>query len=158
MQNISTNLPPNSDKPNLTTQYFNNYFKPDLSVSQNVDNAVLSYFESLTGDKDTAKVLSSSVLYTALTQGIDPMSIITEMAKLTRKNENSSSAGSNYNARLAAADDAYAMPGPNLRPKTNTELNSYLAMFLNLNRVNTSLLGVSNEPQTNKYIKRAILP
>lgn len=38
------------------------------------------------------------------------------------------------------------------------QLNSYLTLFLNLNRVNTSLLGISNQPQTNKYIQRAILP
>jgi hypothetical protein len=38
------------------------------------------------------------------------------------------------------------------------ELNAYLCMFLNLDRVNTSLLGINNSPKTNKYIQRAILP
>jgi hypothetical protein len=38
------------------------------------------------------------------------------------------------------------------------QLNSYLTLFLNLNRVGTSLLGISNTPQTSKYISRAILP
>jgi len=38
------------------------------------------------------------------------------------------------------------------------ELNAYLTMFLNFNRASTSLLGLSNSPQTNKYIQRAILP
>jgi hypothetical protein len=37
------------------------------------------------------------------------------------------------------------------------QINAYLAMFLNLNRVGTSYLGVSNAPITNKYISRAIL-
>lgn len=37
------------------------------------------------------------------------------------------------------------------------QLNSYLTMFLNLNRVGTSYLGINNQPITNKYIKRAIL-
>lgn len=35
---------------------------------------------------------------------------------------------------------------------------SYLTMFLNMNRVGTSMLGLSNSPVTSKYIKRAILP
>lgn len=38
------------------------------------------------------------------------------------------------------------------------ELNNYLTMFLNLQRVGTSYLGISNQPITNKYINRAILP
>lgn len=37
------------------------------------------------------------------------------------------------------------------------QLNAYLTMFLNLNRIGTSFLGVNNQPITNKYIKRAIL-
>lgn len=37
------------------------------------------------------------------------------------------------------------------------ELNGYLTMFLNLNRVGTSLLGVNNAPSTNKYVVRTIL-
>jgi hypothetical protein len=63
------------------------------------------------------------VLYTALSQGLDPMLLIDEFRQLS--------------------------PG---------ELNAYLTMFLNINRASTSLLGISNQPQTNKYIARAILP
>ena len=37
------------------------------------------------------------------------------------------------------------------------ELNTYLAMFLNLNMVGTSLLGLNNQPITSNYIKRTIL-
>ena len=37
------------------------------------------------------------------------------------------------------------------------ELNNYLVMFLNLNRVGTSLLGLSNAPKTSKYITRTLL-
>ena len=37
------------------------------------------------------------------------------------------------------------------------ELTLYLAMFLNLNRVGTSLVGLNNQPVVNKYITRAIL-
>jgi hypothetical protein len=37
------------------------------------------------------------------------------------------------------------------------QLNAYLTMFLNLNRVGTSYLGINNQPVVNKYIKRSIL-
>lgn len=37
------------------------------------------------------------------------------------------------------------------------ELNLFLVTFLNLNRVGTSYLGVSNAPIVNKYVQRAIL-
>ncbi|CAB4133036.1 hypothetical protein UFOVP257_36 [uncultured Caudovirales phage] len=38
------------------------------------------------------------------------------------------------------------------------ELAAYTALFLNLERVGTSFLGISNQPKLNKYIARAILP
>jgi hypothetical protein len=37
------------------------------------------------------------------------------------------------------------------------QLNLYLATFLNLNRVNTSLLGVINQPRTGFFVKHSIL-
>lgn len=37
------------------------------------------------------------------------------------------------------------------------DLNAYLTMFLNLNRVGTSYLGVNSQPTINKYIQRTIL-
>lgn len=36
------------------------------------------------------------------------------------------------------------------------ELDAYTAMFLNFERKGTSYLGISNQPQTNKYIQRSI--
>lgn len=38
------------------------------------------------------------------------------------------------------------------------KLNAYLCMFLNLNRVGTSYLGINNQPMRNKYVQRTILP
>jgi len=38
------------------------------------------------------------------------------------------------------------------------ELNAYLTFILNLNRIGTSLLGISNNPQQSQYIIRSILP
>ena len=36
------------------------------------------------------------------------------------------------------------------------ELDAYTAMFLNFERKGTSYLGISNQPQMNKYIQRSI--
>lgn len=151
------NLPPSSNK-NVTTEYFNNFFKPDLSVSQNVDDAVLGYFQSITNDKDSAKVLASTVLYTALSNNIDPMTIIDELRKLSVQNKLKLNQEPEYSIRSSSNDDPYARPGPSPRANTLNELDAYLTMFLNLNRVGTSLLGLSNSPQTSKYVSRAILP
>ena len=40
----------------------------------------------------------------------------------------------------------------------NGELDAYTAMFLNFERKGTSYLGISNQPQLNKYIQRSIRP
>jgi hypothetical protein len=52
----------------------------------------------------------------------------------------------------------YAKPGPSTVYTSISEVDAFLTMFLNFNRVGTSLLGLSNSPQTSKYIQRAILP
>ena len=118
---VTGNLPP-STSTNKTTQYFNNFFTNGYSVSSDIDDAVIGYFQTITGDKDSGRTLASVVLYTSLSQGLDPMVMVDEFRKLQ----------------------------PN-------ELNAYLTMFLNSNRVNTSLLGINNSPVANKYITRTIL-
>jgi len=115
------NLPASTK--NKTTAFFNNYFNQPLNTSSNINDAVIGYFQSITGSKSSGETLANTVLYTALSQGIDPMTIIDEMRSLGKN-----------------------------------ELNVYLTVFLNLNRANTSLLGITNQPETNKYIQRAILP
>lgn len=44
------------------------------------------------------------------------------------------------------------------RTLSGKELATYTAMFLNLNRKNSSLLGLTNRPQVSKYVSRSILP
>jgi hypothetical protein len=119
---IYGNLPP-GEITNNTTEFFDNFFKQAGTTSENVNDAVVGYFQSVTGDKDSGITLAAAVLYTAGQQGIQPMELIDEFRKLS--------------------------PG---------ELNAYLTMFLNINRVGTSLLGLSNSPQTSKYVTRAVLP
>lgn len=105
-----------------TSEYFNNYFTPNQVLSQDVDDTVIGFFETLTGNKTSARALASSLIYTSLAQGIDPMLTLNQFSKL----------------------DPH-------------QLNGYMTMFLNLNRVGTSLLGLTNAPITNKYVARTIL-
>lgn len=194
------NLPQRTDR-EPTSEYFNNFFEQEFVTSQNVNDAVLGYFQTVTGDAASAKVLASTVLMTSLSQGIDPMSIIDELRRLSQKNQineqkfwvmNKDGSGDkqtvvaanptdailkggeqlgltrkdsidqlkaelSYNTRTNENVDPYAKPGPPPRKNFN-ELDAYLTVFLNLNRVGSSLLGISNQPQTNKYVQRAILP
>lgn len=115
------NLAQNSKVP--ADQFFNNYFVAPNTISSNQNDAVVAYFQTVTnGNLQSAQILASTVIYTAMAQGIDPLNIIQQFQAL---------------------------------PKG--ELNLYLAMFLNLNRVGTSLLGVNNQKKQNKYITRSIL-
>lgn len=106
----------------ITLDYFNNFLKPNLVIPQNVDEAVIGFFEKITQNKESAKLLAGAVIYTAQSQNLEPMDIIKQFAELP--------AG---------------------------QLNGYLTLFLNLNRVGTSMLGISNAPKPSKYITRAII-
>ena len=77
----SGNLPPNTNV-NSTTEYFNNYFSDRFTTSPNINDAVIGYFQSVTGDADSGKALATTVIYTALSQGLDPMSLVDEFKKL----------------------------------------------------------------------------
>jgi hypothetical protein len=103
--------------------FFNNFYQPSFTVSQNIDDMVTSYFEKITDNKQSAKLMASSVIYTSLAQGVDPIETLQKFSS------------------LSAAD-----------------MSAYTAMFLNLNRVGTSYLGINNRPKTGKYVKRLIRP
>lgn len=68
--------PPNTDK------FFNNFFNFPIEVSSNVDAAVLAYFEQIADNKESARALASAVIYTAIKQGISPMSALDEFRKI----------------------------------------------------------------------------
>lgn len=207
---MAGNLPPKSG-PNDASRFFNNFYESAINVSQNVDDAVIGFFESITNDKQAARVLASTVLYTALTQGLDPMTFVDELRVLKsgKRIEHKTPIDSvqfkdtytSYQSivndielysegqlfyvpdtkvfyKLAITDgvaeivsvagykaEAVLVSGATeynyfivTYTQEKNELNAYLTMLLNLNRVNTSLLGISNSPQTSKYIARAILP
>jgi hypothetical protein len=104
------------------SKYFNNYFDKTITISTAKEDAVVSYFEKITDNKESALALASAVVYTSRIQGIDPMLILDEFKKLSRD-----------------------------------QLSPFIAQFLNLNRVGTSLIGVQKVPTRNKYVSRTIL-
>lgn len=106
----------------ITGQFFNNFFTSDYNISPNANDAIVSYFENFTDNTESAQALAAAVIYTSLSQEVDPMETLRQFSALP--------AGT---------------------------INEYLALFLNLNRVGSSLLGVSITPSTNPYVTRTIL-
>jgi hypothetical protein len=104
------------------SRFFNNYFQPTLNTTTDVDAAIQSYFETVTGDTESARLITAAVVYTSLAQNNNPMSVLADFKKLPIG-----------------------------------EIDAYLAAFLNLNRVNTSLLGLVNQPKANFFVQRSIL-
>lgn len=77
--NISTN--PISDS---TSKYFNNFYSIKFDISANANDAILSFFEQYTDNKITAKNLSAAVVYTALSQNLNPLMVLEEFQKLPK--------------------------------------------------------------------------
>ena len=102
--------------------YFNNIFKPVVALQSDMVEAVETYFEIITKNKASARVLASAVIFTALNQKQDPLAVVQEFKKMG-----------------------------------TGEINEYLAAYLNLNRIPTSLIGVLNKPTPNQFVERAIL-
>ena len=67
---INGNLPPSTNT-NPTADYFNNFFKTGFTVSQNIDDTMIGYFQTITGNRESGTTLASAVLYTAQSQGKD---------------------------------------------------------------------------------------
>lgn len=102
--------------------FFNNIALPPISVSQNVDDAVIAYFQQITETKEAARALAAAVIVTSVSQGADPMQTLDEFMHMDK-----------------------------------SQLSAYTTMFLNINRIGTSFLGIVNQPTTGKYIARTIL-
>ena len=65
-----------------TQQYFNTYFDPKAQINQDVNDAILSYFEQQTGNLETAKQLVQSIIDTATAQNIDPLLVLNTFVNL----------------------------------------------------------------------------
>ena len=102
-------------------QWFNNMYTQSLAIPADQHDGIQTFFEILTKNKTSAKVLTSSVIYTAISQNINPMDLIFEFQRMSVE-----------------------------------EIIAYLVTFLNLNRVPTSLLGVTTKPPVNQFVERTI--
>lgn len=168
MSTSSGNLP-NNNGYNSTQQYFNNFYVQQSNVGPGENDAVVAYFQMITGDKETGKTLANSVVYTCIQQGLDPVSVVEQLKKFSDKNRLTSPTYSSetdkdaqdtnvYNDGVwTTGNKQYAKPGPSVPYNNLSELDAYLTMLLNLNRAGTSLLGLNNSPRTSKYIERTIL-
>jgi hypothetical protein len=61
-----------------------------------------------------------------------------------------------YDTALSQREDPLAVLDQ-FRALPQGELNAFLALYLNISRVPTSLLGVQNTPKTNQLVTRTII-
>lgn len=123
---MANNLTTTSTKTDITSSadtFFNNFFQPTFAVSQNVNDAILGYFEMIADNRESARVMASAVIYTSQAQRINPMEFIDRFRNMSKE-----------------------------------EIANYTSIFLNLNRVGTSYLGIHNRPRLGKYVQRMIRP
>ena len=62
--------------------YFNNIFKPVASLQSDMVDAIETYFEIITKNRTSARVLASAVIFTAINQGVNPLELIKEFKKM----------------------------------------------------------------------------
>jgi len=79
---MANNLTSTSGNNNTGDNFLNNFYKPTYTISSNTDSAIIAFFENQTSELESAKVLASSVVYTALAQGVDPLTIIDQMRNM----------------------------------------------------------------------------
>jgi len=123
---MANNLTTTSTKTDITSSadtFFNNFYQPTFAVSQNVNDAILGYFEMIADNRESARVMASAVIYTSQAQRINPMEFIDRFRNMSKE-----------------------------------EIANYTSIFLNLNRVGTSYLGIHNRPRLGKYVQRMIRP
>ena len=65
-------------------KYFNNFYSIPFNVSSDADAAITGFFEQYTDNKTVAKNLASAVLYTAMAQNINPLSVLSEFQSLPK--------------------------------------------------------------------------
>lgn len=82
LQTSTANYSPSTD------QYLNNYYKPGFTVSGIQNDAVVAYFESINPNREAAKILASSIIYTSMAQGIDPLVVLDQIRNMSADDRN----------------------------------------------------------------------
>lgn len=81
----ATNLTgPDLSSSNDARKYFNNFYSTDFSTSSQANDAIISFFEQYSGNALTAKNMAAAVIYTALAQKLDPMTVLQDFQKLNK--------------------------------------------------------------------------
>jgi hypothetical protein len=74
---------------NNASKYFNNFYATPFNVSSNKNDAVVAFFQQYTQNTAAANNLASAVLYTAMSQNLDPMEVIGQFESLPKGQLNS---------------------------------------------------------------------
>lgn len=70
---------------NSTAQkFFTNVMQPNFSIPPELNNTILSYFERVTGNRQSARILASTVIYTSLAQNQDPMMVFDKIRNMDK--------------------------------------------------------------------------
>lgn len=71
---------------NISTFYNNIVSGPELPISPNINSALIAEFEKITGNKQSALILASAVIFTCQQQRLDVMQTLDEFVKLGKTN------------------------------------------------------------------------
>lgn len=85
---MANNLTVSQGNNSKYSDYLNNFYKPTYTITSNQDDAVIAFFEQVTENSESAKILASSVIYTAIAQGIDPLVIVDQMRNMNEDDRN----------------------------------------------------------------------
>jgi len=97
-------------------KYFNNLYSIDFSVGASND-AIVAFFEQYTKNSATAKNLASAVLYSAISQNLDPMAVLAEFQNLP---------AGQLNSYLTALLNTNRVPTSTLALKSTSSTNPYV--------------------------------
>ena len=82
MSQISNINPVDINTNSSTTKYFNNFNLPSVTVSDNINDAIIGYFEQIADSKVAAKAMAGAVILTAISQDVDPMETLAEFSQM----------------------------------------------------------------------------
>jgi hypothetical protein len=69
---------------NKASKYFNNFYSTPFNVSSNTNDAIVAFFQQYTQNITAANNLASAVLYTAMAQNLEPMSVLAQFESLPK--------------------------------------------------------------------------
>lgn len=65
-----------------TQTYFQSYFTKKFNISSDANDIVVGYFETVTNNTDSARALAAAVIFTSVSQQINPLTLIDKFKKL----------------------------------------------------------------------------